>query len=152
KKEIIETQQSHKRTRTISRPAVDEKTAPVVQRIFDLYDHGTGYKSIAMTLNKDGYRTNKGHLFRVMFISRVLRNRAYIGILDYNKVQQRGPREPIIIPGFYPPIIDKELFDRVKEKLKVEIDSYQNSFAYRTEYLLSRLVVCDPLLRNLCEV
>jgi len=143
KKEIIETQQSQKRTRTISRPVVDEKAAPVVQRIFDLYDQGMGYKSIAITLNSDGYRTNKGHLFRVMFISRVLRNRAYIGILDYNKVQKRGPREPIAIPRFYPAIIDEELFNRVQDKLKTEINSYQNAFAHRTEYLLSRIVVCD---------
>ena len=143
KTEIIEKQHSHKRTRTISRAVIDEKAAPVVQRIFHLYDQGMGYKSIAMTLNSEGYRTNKGHLFRVMFISRTLRNRAYIGILDYNHYQGRGPREPIAIPGFYPVIIDEELFNRVQEKLKSEIDSYQNSFAHRTDYLLSRLVVCD---------
>src|SRR5215813_5733058 len=143
KKEIIEQQQSHKRTRTISRAVIDEKAAPIVQRIFDLYDRGSGYKSIAIKLNEEGFRTNKGHLFRTMFISRTLRNRAYIGILDYNRHQGRGPREPIVIPGFYPPIIDEKLFNRIQEKLKKEIDSYQNSFAHRTEYLLSRLVVCD---------
>src|SRR5262249_47000023 len=80
KKEIIEQQQTHKRTRTISRAVVDEKAAPIVQRIFDLYDRGSGYKSIAMKLNEEGFRTNKGHLFRTMFISRTLRNRAYVGI------------------------------------------------------------------------
>jgi site-specific DNA recombinase len=37
KKEVIETQQSHKRTRTISRAVIDEKAAPIVQRVFDLY-------------------------------------------------------------------------------------------------------------------
>jgi len=31
----------------------------------------------------------------------------------------------------------------VQEKLKGAKDSFQNSFAHRTEYLLSRLVVCD---------
>jgi site-specific DNA recombinase len=77
RKEVIDRQEGHKRTRVISRPAVDEKTAPLVQRVFNLYDQGLGYKSIAMTLNSEGFRTNKGHLFRVMFISSVLRNRAY---------------------------------------------------------------------------
>jgi hypothetical protein len=122
---------------------VDEKTAPVVQRIFKLYDEGLGYKSIAMTLNSEGFRTNQGKLFKVMFISRTLRNRAYIGILDYNLYQGRGSREPIVIQGFYPPIVSEDLFDRVQEKLKNENASFQNSFVYRTEYLLSRLVVCD---------
>ena len=34
KQEIIEKQQSHKRTRTISKAAIDENTAPIVQRVF----------------------------------------------------------------------------------------------------------------------
>jgi site-specific DNA recombinase len=110
RKEIIERQEGHKRTRVISRPVVDEKTAPVVQRIFELYDQGNGYEAIAMTLNAEGYRTNKGHRFDVMFISRTLHNRAYIGTLDYNRNQTRGAKEPISIPGFYPPIVDEKLF------------------------------------------
>ena len=141
RKEIINRQDGHKRTRIISRPVIDEKTAPIVQRIFELYDHGMGYKSIATTLNREGYRTNKGHRFGVMFIRRMLRNRAYIGIMDYNR--DRGEREPMAIPGFYPPIIDQKMFERIQEKLKNEADQSQNSFAHRTEYLLSRLVVCD---------
>ena len=143
KQEIIEKQQSHKRTRTISRAVIDENTAPIVQRVFKLYDEGWGYKSIAMKLNSEGFRTNKGHLFRVNFISRMLRNRAYIGILDYNLYQGRGSREPVEIPGFYPPLIDHELFRRIQEKLKNQIANFQNSFAHRTNYLLSRLVICD---------
>lgn len=143
RKEIVDRQEGHKRTRIISRAVVDDKVAPVVRRIFELYDQGNGYKSIAMTLNGEGYRTNQGKLFRVMFVSRALRNRAYVGILDYNLNQGRGEREPIAIPGFYPPIIDQKVFDRVQEKLKTEKDHFQNAFAHRTEYLLSRLVVCD---------
>ncbi len=143
RKEVIERQEGHKRTRIISRPVVDEKVAPIVQRIFKLYDEGMGYKSIAMALNSDGFRTNKGHLFRVMFISRTLHNRAYSGILDYHLDRGRGPREPIVIPGFYPAIIAQDLFARVQEKLESESAAFQNSFFHRTEYLLSRLVVCD---------
>src|SRR5918994_1804027 len=60
KQEIVERQQSHKRTRTISRAVADENTAPVVQQVFNLYDQGLGYKSIAMKLNEEGFRTNKG--------------------------------------------------------------------------------------------
>jgi site-specific DNA recombinase len=86
--------------------------------VFELYDQGLGYKSIAMKLNGEGFRTNQGRLFRVMFICRVLRNRAYIGILDYNLFQGRGSREPIEIPGFYPAIVDSDLFSRVQRRRK----------------------------------
>lgn len=96
-------------------------------------------------LNGEGYRTNQGRLFGLKFILRVLRNRAYIGILDYNLQQTRGPREPIVVPvpGFYPPIIEQALFERVQERLAQLGDNWQNPYSHRTSYLLSRLVVCD---------
>ena len=96
-----------------------------------------------MKLNEEGFRTTKGRLFRTTFIARTLRNRAYIGILDYNLERGRGPREPIAIAGFYPPIIKQDLFSKVQQKLKKESENFQNSYAHRTQYLLSRLVVCD---------
>jgi site-specific DNA recombinase len=148
KKEIIEQQQGHKRIRTISRAVIDDKAAPIVQRIFELYDQGIGYKSIAMKLNEQGFRTTKGRLFRTTFISRTLHNRAYIGILDYNRYQARGPRERIAIAGFYPLIVNEDLFSKVQEKLKKEHENFQNSYAHRTQYLLSRLVVCDVCGHN----
>jgi len=94
-------------------------------------------------LNSEGYRTNQGLLFGIKFILRVLRNRAYIGILDYNLQQTRGPREPIVIPGSYPPIIDRALFERAQAQLKRQADNWQNSYSHWTSYLLSRLVICD---------
>ena len=143
RKEIIEKQEGHKRTRVVSRPVVDEKTAPLIQRIFDLYDHGAGAKAIAMTLNEEGYRTNQGRRFGLKFILRILRNRAYVGILDYNLPRGGAEREPIVVPGFYPPIIDKDLFERVQQQLNQQMNNWQNSYSHRTTYLLSRLVVCD---------
>jgi len=60
RRDIIERQEGHKRTRIISRPVVDEKAAPLVQRIFDLHDHGMGNKAIAVT--REGYPTRAGCL------------------------------------------------------------------------------------------
>jgi site-specific DNA recombinase len=126
----------------ISRAVIDPKAAPIVQRIYDLFDHGTGYKQIAQILNGEGHRTLKGNTFRVNFTYRVLRNPAYVGVLEYNVRQDRGQRDPIRIPGFYPPIIDEALFQRVQEKVKRATTNFRNSRAYTTSYLLSGLVVC----------
>jgi site-specific DNA recombinase len=143
RREIIERQEGHKRTRIISRPVIDEKAAVLVRRIFEEFNRGAGYKRIAMTLSDDGYRTEQGQRFRVYHIARILRNKAYIGTLEYNFRQDRGTREPVIIPRFYPPIIDETLFNAVQEKLKSAASYWQNAHAHRSEYLLSRLVVCD---------
>lgn len=36
----------------------------------------------------------------------ILRNKAYVGVLEYNFRQRYGTVEPVTIPGFYPAIID----------------------------------------------
>jgi len=143
RREVIERQEGHKRTRIISRPVIDEKAAALVKRIFEQFNQGMGYKSIVVSLNDKGYRTEQGQRFRVYHIARILRNKAYIGTLEYNFRQDRGTREPVIIPRFYPPIVDEILFNTVQEKLKSAASYWQNAHAHRSEYLLSRLVVCD---------
>src|SRR5215510_7790063 len=87
KREIIERQEGHKRTRIISRAVIDEKNATIVKRIFEMFDQGQGYKSIVQTLNDEGYRSAEGRRFRVYHISKILRNRAYVEILEYNARQ-----------------------------------------------------------------
>jgi nitrogen regulatory protein PII len=135
--------EGHKRTRIISRPVINEKTAARVKRIFDEFERHNGYKAIAMRLNDEGYRTEQGNRFRFQHIARILRNKAYIGVLEFHIRQDRAAREPLIIPAFYPPIIEDDQFNRVQEKLKALLPYWQNAHAHRTEYLLSTLVVCD---------
>jgi hypothetical protein len=64
-------------------------------------------------------------------------------VLEYNFRERYGPVEPMTIPGFYPQIIDLELFKRVQEKFRHSAANWRNSYAHRTTYLLSRLVICD---------
>jgi len=64
-------------------------------------------------------------------------------VLEYNFRERYGAVEPMTIPGFYPGIIDQELFDRVQGKLRLSAANWRNSYANRTTYLLSGLVVCE---------
>jgi len=45
RRQVIEKREGQKRTRTISRPVIDDAAAAVVKRIFDLYDRGVGYRN-----------------------------------------------------------------------------------------------------------
>ena len=91
-----------KRIRTISRPVIDDAAAGVVQRIFELCDRGVGYKEITKILNNDGLRTAQGKRFASNHIYWILRNKAYVGVLEYNFRERYGAVEPMTIPGFYP--------------------------------------------------
>src|SRR4030095_9963525 len=59
RKEIIDRQDGHKRTRIISRAVIDEKNAAIVNLIFELFDKGKGYKAIVEILNDEGYRAEQ---------------------------------------------------------------------------------------------
>jgi site-specific DNA-cytosine methylase len=103
KREIIERQDGHKRTRIISRAVIDEKNAAIVKLIFELFDQGKGYKAIVEILNDEGYRTERGLKFHVYHISKILRNRAYISednvrkylqlVFDQNRPEQKPNAE-----------------------------------------------------------
>jgi len=148
RREVIEKREGQKRTRTISRPVVENAAAGVVRRIFELCDRGVGYKEITKILNANGFRTAQGRRFESTHIYWILRNKAYVGVLEYNFRQRYGTVEPVTIPGFYPPIIDQQLFDRVQEKLRSSAANWRNSYANRTTYLLSGLVTCDECGRR----
>jgi site-specific DNA recombinase len=148
RREVVEKREGQKRIRTISRPVVDEAAAAVVRRIFELSDRGVGYKEITNILNNEGLRTGKGRRFASNHIYWILRNKAYVGVLEYNFRPRYGAVEPMTIPGFYPLIIEQQLFDRVEKKLCLSTANWQNSFANRTTYLLSGLVVCEACGRR----
>ena len=143
RRKVIEKREGQKRVRTISRPVIDDAAAEVVRRIFELSDRGVGYKKITKTLNADGLRSTQGKRFSSNHIYWILHNNAYVGVLEYNFRERYGAIEPMTIQGFYPAIVDQQLFDRVQEKLRLSAANWKNSYANRTTYLLSGLVVCD---------
>lgn len=106
-------------------------------------DRGVWYKEITNILNNEGFRTTLGKRFASNHVYWILRNKAYVGVLEYNFRERYGAVEPMTIPGFYPAIIDQQIFDRVQGKLRLSSANWRNSYANRTTYLLSGLVVCD---------
>lgn len=58
---------------------LDEKTAPVVRRIFDEYLSGKGRHIIANELNEDGLLTAENKRWTANAVGYVLKNEKYIG-------------------------------------------------------------------------
>jgi hypothetical protein len=87
---------------------IDEMTAPIVREIFEKYAAGVKQPEICRNLNERGFRTTKGGLFNKNSLTRILKNRKYIGEYHYKDVT---------IPGGMPALVPKELFDDVQQKL-----------------------------------
>lgn len=86
---------------------IDPDTAPIVQRIFNEYAAGKPYMQIIADLNSDGFRTAQNKPFSKNSLRRILRNEKYIGVYRYRD---------IIDPAGIPPIIEKELFEKVQKE------------------------------------
>ncbi len=111
--------------------AVDPDTAHIVKRIFEEYAAGISAKEICQSLNKEGYRTSQKALFNKNSLRRILENKKYIGIYEY---------EDIHVENGIPAIIDKELFDKCQTMLERH---HKSPAAQRdTTFLLTAKLFC----------
>ena len=99
-----------------------EFEAKVVQMIFSMLAEGVSCFNIARTLNDQGIPSKAGCKWHPRTISSMAANPAYIGLTYFGKT--RGSRKTILekqpeanwrlLPDTTPPIIGKEMFERVQ--------------------------------------
>lgn len=125
---------------------VDTETAPVVQHIFELRSQGISFNSIAKELNAEGIPspgkirydrglTNSEKFRNALWLRGMIRkitgDTVYLGDRTHGKMtrkrlggeKKQQPKELWqIIPNAHQPIITKELFDKVQEVNRTELD------------------------------
>ncbi len=146
-------------------PIIDEETAPVVRRIFELYASGISPKNIADILNaenipspgKHAYlkygqkgRPNEMRLWCEISIRAMLNNIIYIGHLPMlqetsvsyknHKRYVKDKSEWVITYNNHEPIISQELWDRVQERQKSVAQGRKTKTGY--VHPLSGFLVC----------
>ena len=106
-----------------------EVEAEVVVRVFGLYAEGLNMSRIVEVLNGEGVKTKTGKAWSRPGLHRMLSNTSYMGVDYYGKTRTVGgrrgngqrvaaPREEWIeMSGYTPPIISKEMFQKVQERL-----------------------------------
>lgn len=124
-------------------PTIDEETAPVVKRIFEMYASGISPKNIADILNAEDIpspgryayeklghkgRPNEMRLWCEITIRAMLNNIIYIGHLPMlqettvsyknHKRQAKDMSDWVITYNNHEPIISQELWDKVHERMK----------------------------------
>jgi len=129
----------------------------IVQRIFVMVDIGMSNRSIVDTLTREGIPTRKGgKVWQLSTLNKILNNPCYIGQGVAYKWQdiKRPGRSPLLVKrppddhiplaeGTIPPIIDKETFERVQQKLKRNKELATRNNRHAKEALLRcGLVIC----------
>ena len=141
-------------------PNTDE--VAVVNKIFDLYLEGNGFKKICNYLNGNNIPTKKGGKWSAEGIRTLLTNRKYIGesvrnkmarskITHDTKVSTRPQEEWIIVKygqqlpdgstfTAIPPIVDEATFNAVQERIKSRVSPKNGQ--YRGTSILSSKIKC----------
>lgn len=81
--------------------AIDEKTAPIVKRIFEEYAAGRSAKDIAADLNAEGYRPSKNYCFSFNTMAKTIRNEKYKGVYRYNDIYDENGIPAIVTPELW---------------------------------------------------
>lgn len=111
---------------------IDETTAPIVREAFQMYADGESVAEICRTFNNRGYKTSKGTRFGKSSFTKIFRNEKYIGVYKYHDYRA----EDVI-----PPIIDKDLWDRVQVRVgKIKKAPARNKAKHT--YLLTGKLFC----------
>lgn len=143
---------------------VDPIAAQVVQRIYEMYVKGYGYKKIANKLTEEGVPTPKarlkqlwqeqgktyvgpvGNVWNTASINHIIGNDFYIGTLRTNKYSRKGingidkklsEEKQFVFENFHEPILTKELFNKaqlIHDSRKKEKCHYRGTKKYDNDY------------------
>ncbi len=120
--------------------SLDQTRAPFIIKIFELYASGnSSMRTIKNEMDKLGLRSNtENHKpITISQIEHTLKNPFYYGVMEI-----KGK----LYPHKYPPLISKELFDKVQE---VRLGYHKKPFKYAAKpYILRGMIKCaNPRLR-----
>lgn len=110
---------------------IDQETAPIVRKIFDMYASGDSYTSIINALNAAGYKTSRGNAYNKSSIQRILQNRKYVGEYVVKNITEIAQ---------CPAIIPRDLFETVQEKLSEALHKRKHRTEH--EYILTGKLCC----------
>ena len=126
---------------------INSGEAQIVRKIFKMYSEGFSYNEIIKSLNNATGK--KGRPFGKNSMNSILRNERYIGVYSWNKRRMKlfrqwagGELNPdvIRIEDVIPPIIDKDIWERVQ--IRMNNNKRNASNKAKREYLLSGKIEC----------
>ena len=116
---------------------IDPIYAPIVVEVYEMYWQGMTMQEIVTELKIRGVHNRKGGKISLNVISKMLKNRRYLGEYIFRD---------IVIPGGIPQIVPQELFDRVQERMETNRKAPARHKA-EEEYLLSTKLFCGKCQR-----
>ena len=127
---------------------LDTATSPIVKRIFDMSEAGSGMVDITRALNNEGIASPGGKLWGKTSVHKVLTNEAYTGTLVWG-VNAKDKADPVRVEKAFPAIVSKTQFQRVGRQLRRRAPKVAHPRRVGSSFLLSGMVKCKTCKRAL---
>lgn len=96
--------------------------AEIIKKVFNDYNNGKGFLTIAKTLNAMGVKTHRGNKIENRTVEYWLNNPIYVGKIRWNPTGKTSRdyqnKNLIITKGIHQPIVDDDLWNSVQQKLQ----------------------------------
>lgn len=115
---------------------IDESTAPIVRKIYDMYLKGKSYQQVANELNKEKI-LNKHWLDS--HIDKIINNKLYMGDYEqYKRIHSKIKKEPVIFMNVVDPIIPRYIW----EECQIQKDKNQRTYTRDRVYTFFQKLKC----------
>ena len=143
---------------------IEPTEAEAVRQLFSRFADGESYFALARWLNQCGYRTRRGNPMQNRSVRYILTNPTYIGMNAWtanrsgkSNTEYLMTENTILMPGSHPPIIDRDTWDRVQQRVEQLRAQFGNGDKRKNMPLhadwISGLVRCSscgsPMIRNI---
>lgn len=124
---------------------INIEEAKVIKDIYALYLEHQSIRHIVHKFNTSGIKTRKNELWAPTSIRRILTNPFYYGMVTYSKRSHtysgelKRNKKFICSNGKHPPIISKELFNKIQGIIKQQT---KNAPKANAKYLLTGVIYC----------
>jgi len=112
---------------------LNEESAVIVKRIFDMYLSGKTMAEIVRYLNEKQLKTSQGNSYNKNSLRRILTNKRYRGIYTFKDLE---------IPGGVPQIIDDDTFNAVQKLMQKNKKAPERKKTVEENYLLTTRIFC----------
>ena len=107
---------------------IDQATAPIIKRVFDLYLQGKTYLQIAKIFNEEKILNKK---WRDTYIEKIINNKIYMGDWEqYKAIGKKEGLEPIIYMNVVEPIIPRYIWEECQAQKIINQRTYTRTRVY----------------------
>ena len=120
---------------------IDPAQASIIEDIYKAILDGKGLAEIAKDLNGKGITAPRGKGWNKTGLYEILTNELYTGVFIWGR-NSKGGFEPVRAENAAPPIIDRQIFDRVRMEMKDRAPTRIHPKRIASRFLLSGLARC----------